>query len=115
MNILSEEIIQKKKNYFEIEERVIKLLKNQEDINYYNNNLRRTISKQFNQQERLKSTIPREQHWNKLATEIAIRFFGSSKVNNNNNNIDMSTQEGSSAVNNSDILKIAEILKEVIC
>jgi hypothetical protein len=106
MNILSEETIQKKKNYFEIEERVTKLLKNQENINYYNNNLRRIVSSQFNQQYQE----------NKLATEIAIRFFGSLKVNkiNNSNNNNMSTQEGNSAADNSNILKIAEILKEVI-
>jgi hypothetical protein len=67
MEYLSEEELKKLKNQFEIEERTVKLLKYQDDIDYYNSKLRKTSTGQFTEEERLKSTIQREEHWKTVA------------------------------------------------
>jgi hypothetical protein len=118
MNNLTKEELKNLKNQFEIEERVVKKLKYQDDIDYYNHKLRRTTSDQFTEEERLKSTTQREEHWNKLASELARKFFGIEVVINNNKQ-NMSEQQkrdssSSRVSNNSDMLQIAEILKEII-
>lgn len=105
MNNLTEEELNILKNQFEIEERVIKQLKYREDIEYYNNNIRRTTSNQFNQEERLRTTTARERHWNKLATDITCKFFTNDRIINSS-----MTQD----ITESDILKIARLMKEVV-
>ncbi|GAN11513.1 conserved hypothetical protein, partial [Mucor ambiguus] len=108
MDNLTEEEIRHLKNQFEIEERVLSLLKFKEDITYFTEKLRRTTPGQFATEERLKFNQKRDIHWNNLAKSFAVKYFGKDNINDN-----MADSSETSA-NNSDILKIAEILKEVI-
>jgi hypothetical protein len=66
--------IEKSKNQFEIEERVLKALKDQEDIIYFNT-LQKTKSNTSTQEERLKSTNKRKIYWNNLATTFLNKYF----------------------------------------
>jgi hypothetical protein len=52
------------KNQFEIEERVVSLLKLEIDIKYFTEKLRRTKTDQFTTEERLTSTKKRQEYWN---------------------------------------------------
>ncbi|KAL9538579.1 hypothetical protein PS6_011519, partial [Mucor atramentarius] len=107
------EELKKLKNQFEIEERIVQILKFDEDITTYTNKFRKTTPGQYKEKEKLESTTAREEHWNQLATDLAKRWFGLDRIKLTNKNNNMANSgEGSSS--NSDILKIAEILKEVI-
>ncbi|KAG1116496.1 hypothetical protein G6F42_013676 [Rhizopus arrhizus] len=113
MDNLSKEELKKLKNQFEIEERIVQILKFDEDITTYTSKFRKTTPGQYKEKERLESTTAREEHWNQLATDLAKRWFGLERIKLTSNNNNMANSgEGSSS--NSDILKIAEILKEVI-
>ena len=108
MDHLSDKEIKKLKNQFEIEERVINQLRHQDDIDYYNSKLRRTSSNQFAKEERLKSSIQREQHWNKLANDIA-----TNKVKENN--IEMAEHSATAptqAAKKNEMMQLAEVLTE---
>ncbi|KAL0137972.1 hypothetical protein V8B55DRAFT_1340681, partial [Mucor lusitanicus] len=111
------------KSQFEIEERVVQILKFEADIETYNSKFRKTKPGQFKEEERLKSTKARQEHWNSLATNIAKKWFGLENINIstiNNNNIDnnnkMPEHDGSSSATGSsnDIRMLAEVLKEMI-
>ncbi|KAL9537760.1 hypothetical protein PS6_011696, partial [Mucor atramentarius] len=99
------------KNQFEIEERVLSLLKSEEHI-------KRTTSGQFTttDDDRLKINKARNQYWNNLAYSFALKYFGENNIKNINN-YNMNEQGGSSSSatgDSSNIVKLAEILKEVI-
>src|SRR6478735_6044998 len=100
MDNLTEEDIKNLKNQFEIEERVVALLKFEEDITYFTEKLRRTTSAQYTTGERLKSNQKRELYWNNLATSFAVKYFGEQNIrhidNNKYNNMN-NTSEGSSS------------------
>lgn len=115
MDNTSEEEIKNLKNQYEIEETVASILKFEGDILYFTEKLRRTKPRQFaTEDRRLKSNKKRLSHWNQLATSFAIKCFGENNIKATT--IMAGTEQGnnSSTVNNSNILKIAEILKEVI-
>ncbi|KAL9536791.1 hypothetical protein PS6_011813, partial [Mucor atramentarius] len=119
MNNLTSEELKKLKNQFEIEERVVQILKSEADIDtYYNSKFRKRRPGQFKEEERLKSSNARQEHWNQLATNIAKKWFELDNIKIRNNNIDnMNEQDRSSSDTtggSSEIVKLAEILKEVI-
>ena len=66
MDNLSKEELKKLKNQFEIEERIVQILKFDEDITTYNSKFRKTTPGQYKEKERLESTTAREEHWNQL-------------------------------------------------
>ncbi|KAG1116507.1 hypothetical protein G6F42_013675 [Rhizopus arrhizus] len=121
MNNLTSDELKKLKNQFEIEERVVQILKSEADIDTYNSKFRKTRPGQFKEEERLKSSNARQEHWNQLATNIAKKWFGLDNINiinTNNDSIDnMNEQDGSSSDTtggSSEIVQLANILKEVI-
>jgi hypothetical protein len=104
-----------------IEERVVQILKSEADIDTYNSKFRKTRPGQFKEEERLKLTSARQEHWNQLATSIAKKWFGLDNIkitNQDNNNMEKSNEQGGSSSattgGSSEIAKLAEILKEVI-
>ncbi|GAN10197.1 hypothetical protein MAM1_0329c09735 [Mucor ambiguus] len=107
-NLTSEE--QKLKNSFEIEERVVQILKSEADIDTYNSKLRKTRPGQFKDEERLKSSTAREEHWNHLATTIAKKWFGldNIKITNINNNNDLNEQGGSSSTTSDTVRELTQ-------
>ncbi|KAG2228635.1 hypothetical protein INT48_001504 [Thamnidium elegans] len=91
--------LEKAKNRFEIEERILAVLNNSEDIEKFNS-LRSKDS--FKQEERLKSTIKREEYWNQVTNQFISKHFPHL----------MTSQIQQHTSGNSDMIRLAELLAE---
>lgn len=92
--------LEKTKNRFEIEERIFAVLSDSEDIEKFNSLRSKDI---ISPEERLKSTTKREAYWNQLVNQFISKHFPHL----------MSSQQQQPTSNNSDLIRIAELLAEV--
>ncbi|GAA5816766.1 hypothetical protein MFLAVUS_010298 [Mucor flavus] len=64
--------LEKIKNRFEIEERILAVLREKEDIEKFNTLRSKEI---INKEDRLKSTEKREEYWNQLVQQFGTKFY----------------------------------------
>ncbi|KAG2228812.1 hypothetical protein INT48_000085, partial [Thamnidium elegans] len=93
--------LEKAKNRFEIEERILAVLSDSEDIDKFNNLRSKDI---ISPEERLKSTTKREAYWNQLVNQFISKHFP---------HLMNTQQQQQTSSNNSDLIRIAEFLAEV--